>query len=117
MGEVPEEELLSQFYQDKPKLRLPNDRKIQKIYELYRPSYRTLNFATEVERNIFAESFTNQLDPKFHNSLRYIAMKAYAEYYKGGKIDNRITLDELVLFGELCNINLPLKDVYELEVL
>lgn len=108
---------LQHFFDDKPKISLPV--KLENVFGAYQTSLQCELLDSETGRQLYGESvkLADDSDKQFViEPLRYLTLKELARTYRGGTIDERIQLDDLQLFGELCDVELPLFDLVDLEV-
>lgn len=108
---------LVKFFADKPKIWLPDDQVVKNAYQIYGPSFQTENLLSEDDRNIYGESCKSRKDLDKVERLQFLCVECLAKHYKGGMLDERLCFDNLVLFGKLLDIEVPLQDLIDLEVL
>lgn len=107
---------LTEFFADKPKIWLPEDEIVRNAFIVYGPSFQTENFLSEEGRNIYGEACKSKSEHKRVERLQNLCVEFLAKDFKGGCLDERLKYDNLVLFGEKLDINLPLEDLIQIEV-
>lgn len=94
------------------------DRQLKNAFAVYKPAaYYSHDFLSNDGRSIYAESI-NLIKDNLHlvPTLKYLALTTFSSNYKGGYVDSRIKLIDYVIFGEKCDIELPLENTIPLNV-
>lgn len=131
-------EKISTVYQFQPR---PN-RDAENSFRVYQTSLETERLASEQNRQIYCElidygrwgnfdrindvNASNEkkkwwtevfVKSKATETLAEISVKIFAKFYRGGEIDKKVQFQNAVDFGLFADVELPIEDVLELDVI